>query len=121
MNIVISVFSEKAYKEIVLPSINNTDYSVSLGKNIFQIKEDIVLKFDVIEHEWRILSDSSYNLRLSNNRVSEIGLSDGSRFEIVGQDGSVICVTVAFKSTGFLKTKKYLLKNHQSLKNRLIY
>lgn len=74
MNIVISVFSEKAYKEIVLPSINNTDYSVSLGKNIFQISEDIVLKFDVIEHKWRILSDSAYSLRQSNNEVNEIDL-----------------------------------------------
>lgn len=111
MNIVISVFSEKAYKEIVLPSINNTDYSVSLGKNIFQISEDIVLKFDVIEHKWRILSDSAYTLRQSNNEVNEIDLSDGAQFEIIGADGAIIGVTVAYKSAGVLKTNKYFLKN----------
>lgn len=112
MNIVISVFSEKAYKEIVLPSVNNTDYSVSLDKNIFQTKEDIVLKFDVIEHKWRILSDSSYTLRQSNEEVKTIDLRDGFRFEIVGEDGSVIGATVAYKSACVLKTNKYILKSN---------
>lgn len=111
MNIVISVFSEKAYKEIVLPSVNNTDYSVPLAKNIFQINEDIILKFDVIEHNWRILSDSAYTLRQSNDELKEIDLTDGSRFEIISTDGATIGVTVAYKSTEILKTNKYLLKN----------
>ena len=45
MNTILSVYSENAFKEYQLPSINNADYSFTLQKDFFCMKKNVNIKF----------------------------------------------------------------------------
>ena len=52
MSIVLSVYSKNAFKEFVLPAVNNTEVTLLLEHYIFQIRSDIQLKLEVLDGEW---------------------------------------------------------------------
>lgn len=54
MSIIISVYSKNAFKEYLLPSLNNTDYSIVLEKDYFKIKEDITIRMEILDGQWKI-------------------------------------------------------------------
>ncbi|MDO4555397.1 MAG: type VII secretion protein EssC [Lachnospiraceae bacterium] len=62
MSIVLSVYSRKAFQEFLLPALNNADYSINLEKDYFELDEDVILKLEVIEEQWKIKSDFHYQV-----------------------------------------------------------
>lgn len=44
MGVVLSVYTEAAFKEYILPSINNSDYEITLQGDYFQLQEDLELR-----------------------------------------------------------------------------
>lgn len=68
MGFIISVYTNKAFKEYLLPSLNNTDYSIVLEKNFFHLQEDIVLKLEILDKQWSIRSDERY--RITKNQTN---------------------------------------------------
>ena len=79
MNIVLSVYTAKAYKEYILPNINNSNYSIVLAKDVYGLSEDTSINFDVIENRWRILSDDNYGTQ--KYFISKNGVTIGSGAE----------------------------------------
>ena len=62
MNMVLSVYSKAAFKEYILPSINNSDYEITVRSDYFQIQEDIRLKLEVMNEQWYIGPTVGYTL-----------------------------------------------------------
>ena len=112
MNIVLSVFTAKAFKEFILPNVNNTNYSVLLERDIYGINTDTVLQFDVIENEWRLLADTGcgYTIRTKDEKPEQISIKSGMKFEIVCADGTVIRIRVTESNSNFLQTTKYAVR-----------
>lgn len=54
MNTILSVYFNDAFKEYLLPSMNNADYTVILPKDLFRLTEDYHLELEILNHEWRI-------------------------------------------------------------------
>ena len=54
MGLVIAIYTKEAFKEYVLPAINNADYSLVMNKNIFNLRRDVRLEFEVISDVWKI-------------------------------------------------------------------
>ena len=52
MGFVLSVYSKNAFKEFVLPAVNNTEITLPLEHYIFQNRDDIGLKMEVIDGNW---------------------------------------------------------------------
>ena len=71
MNTVISVYTAKAYKEFVLPNINNSNYSVILEKDVYSLSKDIVINFDIIEND-SLRVEALDNLRYDKNPLLEM-------------------------------------------------
>ena len=40
MGLVIAVYTKEAFKEYVLPAINNADYSLVINKDVFNLRKD---------------------------------------------------------------------------------
>ena len=57
MNIVLSVYTKSAFKEYILPSLNNSDYSIVLYKDYFHIHEDVCLELEILDYEWKFKSN----------------------------------------------------------------
>lgn len=64
MSIVISVYSQSAYCEFLLPAVNNTDWGIVLKKSVFDIPEDVALALEVINHEWFLKNTEECNYSL---------------------------------------------------------
>ena len=64
MGLVIAVYTKEAYKEYVMPAINNADYSLVLNKNYFNLREDVCLDFEVINDIWKIKANKKYRIYL---------------------------------------------------------
>lgn len=73
MNIILSVYSEDAFKEYQLPSFNNADYQVMLHKDFFHLKKDLRLNMEIMDEKWRIKKNKEYDMERNSEEYEEIG------------------------------------------------
>ena len=62
MGTVLQVYSPKAYREYLLPAINNTETVLVIEKACFQLQEDVLLKLEVVDGLWRFLPSDGVKL-----------------------------------------------------------
>ena len=72
MGLVLSVYTQDAYKEYIMPALNNADYSIVLNKKFFQLKKDLEIYFEIIHDIWRIKPDDEYCILKEDTVASEI-------------------------------------------------
>lgn len=63
MSTVLSVYTKDAFKEYLLPSLNNADYVITLYSGYFHLQADVQLKLEVLDHTWRIQPDTHYQVK----------------------------------------------------------
>lgn len=110
MNTVISVYNSKAYKEFVLPNINNSNYSIILEKDIYSLSKDIVINFDVIENVWRVLGGKNYNIKKESIYLECVEIKSDLNIEIITDDGAVIRFSSFDSKKNILHSKKYFIR-----------
>ncbi len=108
MGLVISVYTKEAFKEFVMPAINNADYSFVLNKNYFNLREDISLDFEVINEVWKIRMSKSYRVYLERRELKENTALDSSQiFQITTNDRKQIILMVRVCEDVFSPFEKY--------------
>ena len=50
MNLVLTVYGISAFKEYLLPSMDNTNYSIVIEGALFEIGDDISLNLEVVDN-----------------------------------------------------------------------
>lgn len=93
MSIVISVYSQNAYCEFLLPAVNNTDLQIVLKKSVFDIPEDVSLALEVVNHEWFLKNTEECNYSLDCNRERE-PLKDRDILTVLTKNKSHISLVV---------------------------
>ena len=84
MSLVISVYSREAYREFLLPSINNADHSMVLHRSFFGLKEDLSIRLEILDGIWRICPGDNYLLYQVKRRMDvPCPLHDQDMFRIV--------------------------------------
>lgn len=108
MGIVISVYTREAFKEYVVSSVNNADYSIVLNKQYFQMREDISLDFEVINGVWKIKCSKSYRIYVDKKEIQEkTVLNDEQMLQIVTNDRKQMYLMVRVQDTIFHAYEKY--------------
>ena len=79
MGLVIAVYTKEAFKEYVVPAVNNADYSIVLNKNYFNLRSDISLDFEVINEVWKIKCGKNYRIYLDKCEIRETKLQPDIR------------------------------------------
>lgn len=74
MSIILSIHTEKAFQEYLLPAINNSEYSIILDNDAFSLEKDIELRMEVIENCWRFLFSESYKIEDTRSHEEYFGL-----------------------------------------------
>ena len=57
MSMILSIYSVNAFKEFLLPSINNADHTITLQKEFFDLKDDLAIKLEVLDGIWKLKRD----------------------------------------------------------------
>ncbi len=79
MGFVLSVYSREAFKEYVMPAINNADYAITLNKHFFNLKNEICLEFEVINQVWKIKTGKTYRIYRNQRELREKTELDASQ------------------------------------------
>lgn len=108
MGLVIAVYTKEAFKEYVMPAVNNADYSLVLNKNYFNLREDIHLDFEVINEVWKIKCGQTYRVYLDKCEIQEnTVLNDSEMFRILTWDKKQIYLMVRIREGLFCAYEKY--------------
>ena len=108
MGLIISVYTKEAFKEYVMPAINNADYSIVLNKNYFSLREDVRLNFEIINDVWKIKAGMNYRITLNKSEIEDKIALDGSQiFQILTYDRKQIMLMVRMSENIFSPYTKY--------------
>lgn len=110
MSIVISVYSKNAFKEYLLPSLNNTDYSIMLEKEYFKTKYDIAVNLEVLDEKWRIKS-GRYKIYKKDENYIEHTLCNHDVITMETSYNETISLIISEIFSVFHAYEKYNIKN----------
>ncbi|MDO5127329.1 MAG: type VII secretion protein EssC [Eubacteriales bacterium] len=91
---VLSVYINTVYKEIRLPVINDSDYSVMLYRETFGISSDVKLELEVINGAWSIKESNRYYVLKDGRRHADYALVNNDMFHLYTEDKDTLAVIV---------------------------
>lgn len=68
MKTVIIAWAKYGMQEFFLPGIHNADHRIHFEKEMFRLEEDLDVKLEIYDEEWRIFPDETYVVKMSGNR-----------------------------------------------------
>lgn len=113
MSIILSIYSVKAYKEYLLPAINNEEYSIILNSDIFRLNKDVKLELENIENQWTFLESKEYRIEEAQTQNSYIGqtIRNDDLLRITLPNGEILSVMVEETDNTFSVFRKYDIHN----------
>lgn len=114
MSIAITIYSESAFKEFVLPAGVNRRLALRIESRKFRIEEDVAVLLENIGGKWRFLSSDEINsVKLPLCKIENAGydLKEGDSLSLRTRYGERLAVMVREKEQPFIAYKKYDLSN----------
>ena len=71
MSCVLSLYSVVAYREILLPATDDSDYQLEIQGNLFGLPKDVSLKMEILDGKWKILQDDEYSINYFGDDSAE--------------------------------------------------
>lgn len=116
MSYILSVYSVSAFKEFLLPAIDNADSAVVVSKSMFALEQEITLWLGVLDSQWYIKNrDIPIAYRVSRERYMGQPLLDGDLLTITLCEGQILNIIVKVIKDAFLVYKKYDIKGMDTL------
>ena len=131
MNIILTIYGRTAFKRFLLPAIDNSDYQILLFKDLYNLKESLVLRLEVLEGAWRFVETDDYGIlaldghdvfegeRGTRNERSDSFdelLRQGSRSLRLMVGGShVASIIIRMSECSFSEYAHYLLPLHEEV------
>ena len=110
MSIILSIYTVNAFKEFLLPSINNADHEIILQREFFDLKDNLTIKMEVIDGSWKIKRDYSYSLRKEGQKQGDNSLRDKDVWSIQTRNQEKISMIIKEVDSVFHSYDKYTLK-----------
>lgn len=109
MSIILSVHSTRAFQEFLLPAINNSEHSIILEKDTFELDGDIEFRMEVIENCWYFLPSGNYRIESTSDHQDYTGktLADGDLLTVLLPERENISIMVDETASPFKVYEKY--------------
>ena len=107
----IMVFKGAAFKEYVLPNVDNIDYSVVLDKNLFGLRKDIELHLENKMKTWYIKSGDDYSLSVSELVEDQTELCDEKLIDILTENSDILNILSINSPNRFMVFDKFRLND----------
>lgn len=110
MGMVLSIYSQKGFREVTLPGRGQDELDVLLQKELFALDRDIHLKLEKHDEDWRLETENAKVISGGGPEVDGgVVIHDGSRFELATPQDSRITMISFEQSNPFSVYKKYEL------------
>lgn len=108
MSLVIMVHTNDILKEYFLPAINNADYSIILSKYLFHWEENLEIKLEIIQNQWRFIRSNRYQIISSyNESYFEEKLKNGDRLTLITPAYQKVSLVVVESEQSFQVFRKF--------------
>ena len=113
MSYILSVYSKQAFKECLLPAINNADYRLNIQKELFGLMEEQEIPMEIIDGKWRFEQMSNVRLYYTATKKEYFGevIKDEDVFSFVTNCGEQISIIVRETDKSFSVYEKFELSN----------
>ena len=113
MSYVLSIYSKKAFKECLLPAINNADYSLVIQKELFELSEDFELSMEIMDGKWNFQDFEEGSLFYTATKKDYTGeiLKDKDVLSVVSKSGEKISIIIKETDCSFAVYEKFSLSN----------
>ncbi len=111
MSIVLSVYSQVAFKEYLLPPLNNADHIITFQSNYFQLQKDVQLQLEVLDYCWQIKNSDAYRIVSAKNPQKSYELKDNEILQLRTRDDEDISIIVKSIISGVHAFQKYKLRD----------
>ncbi|MBQ9991576.1 MAG: type VII secretion protein EssC [Lachnospiraceae bacterium] len=113
MSYILSVYSRKAFKEYLLPAVNNADYCLNMKRDIFGLSEDFELLMEIMDGKWSFQKVEGLDLHYTATKkeYEEETIKDGDVFSLITREGEKISIIVKETDTSFAVYEKFSLEN----------
>lgn len=108
MSLVLSIYSQKGFREVVLPVRGQNELQILLQKDLFSLSRDIILNMEQVNDQWQMsLQGGKILSSTSVMSVKQVQVSDGARFEVGTQGKSEITIIAFEQSSPMIAYTKY--------------
>lgn len=110
MSVILSIYTQHAYKEFQLPASTNEDYDLGLSAQLFHLKEDLKLRLEAVKGNWRIRHSHGYTARKKQGDPYGY-LENNDIIQILTSQEELLSIVVNQTESTFSVLKKYDISN----------
>ncbi len=114
MSTIITVYGRNAFKEFLLPAINNADTSIILAQNVFHLGKNLEILLEVVDHEWDFLPSDEYRLVCGGCPCFQVKLHDRDVIRLNIANVNQVTMTVRETDSYFSVYEKFCLAGLQT-------
>jgi len=113
----LSIYSSRAFKEYLLPAVNNANYSVHMSHKVFPFLPEEELELEVINHCWRFRDTDKYQILNTVSEENYIGrdLKDQDLMSVIFHSGEKVTVQFIETAQAFAAFSKYDIRNMETI------
>ncbi|MEE1071068.1 MAG: type VII secretion protein EssC, partial [Cellulosilyticum sp.] len=115
MRLILLVYSEQAFKEYLLPSMDNADYNLLLQKDIFCIANNLEVKLEVIDQNWCFISSKKYQVTKEGKAYFAEALKNQDVIKLTLDSGECLTIVVRNAEKHFAVYEKFTLEGHDEI------
>lgn len=104
------LYNRKAYKECLLPAVNNTDHKLYLEGKAYGLPWDVELCLEIIDLSWQFVVSKQYSVQDTNGNALKI-LKGGQKGYLELCNGHRIDFCVIEEKSSFWSYQKYTLED----------
>lgn len=114
MSVVLSIYSQNACKEFVLPAIKNAETVLLIDRKLYGLKENIEIRLEKGAEDWFFLPSNAYRFHSEETNI-KILLKERANYTLESIYGERIFIIVQIKNTSFVVCEKYTFLPHSKI------
>lgn len=113
MSFVVSLYSVRAFKDYLLPAIDNSDYSLMISSDLFGLSNDFEIPMEIMDGRWKFVPKRGCTIYYAQSKkpYDESPLQDGDILYATISYSEKISILIKQVETSFSVYKKYSLQN----------
>ena len=114
MSIVLSIYSQKGFREVALPERGQKELRVLIRKELFELDSDLALTLERSGGDWKLSSENGA-LLMSGKRCKSVPVSGEMQLEVRTRGGKRITILSEERKDPFSAYRKYGLAGLQEI------
>lgn len=110
MSVSLSIYSQRGFREFLLPSIQDSDYSIELNHKFFGLARDICLLMENFQSHWKFLPGQGYRIEKAGQPIEY-----GDFLKVYVDNRVSVYIAVVEKKYPVVSLSKYLLPTSEPI------